>query len=144
VVVGASRVSGGLKSTVSPLNREHANQDNNPTNYKHGFRPFPFGSGFSDQNDEWWAERWRWDTMDRPIDVGGVMPSKPTCFCPNCDALYQLVKLEAGPETITDRKFPCRACGAPLDAHDSEFVLKYFLLRTAGRKQSWQKRSLSV
>jgi hypothetical protein len=29
---------------------------------------------------------------------------------------------------------------APLSPRDGEFVLKYFLLRTAGRKQSWRKR----
>ena len=33
--------------------------------------------------------------------------------CPNCDALYQLVKGEAGPETL-DRALMCRACGGPL------------------------------
>jgi hypothetical protein len=63
----------------------------------------------------------------------------PLFKCPNCEALYQVIRVEAGPETTTDRKVPCRACGAPLAARDDEFVLKYFLLRTAGRKKSWQK-----
>jgi hypothetical protein len=84
-------------------------------------------------------------TMNGGLNGGvGIRWTAQLMWGPNCDALYQLVKVEPGPETITDRKFPCRACGAPLDAHDGEFVLKYFLLRTAGRKQSWQKRSLSV
>jgi len=37
--------------------------------------------------------------------------------CPNCNALYQLVKTEAGPET-DDREITCRACGGPLPARD--------------------------
>lgn len=72
-------------------------------------------------------------------------PMRNTFFkCPNCAALYQVIRVESGPETTADQEVACRACGAPLDAHDGEFVLKYFLLRTAGRKQSWQKRRLSV
>ncbi len=60
--------------------------------------------------------------------------------CPNCDALYQVVRAEAGPETTSDGEIACRVCGAPLAARDGEFVLKYFLLRQAGRKEVWQKR----
>ena len=59
--------------------------------------------------------------------------------CPHCDALYQVVKAEAGPETI-DGDIACRVCGGPLAARDGEFVLKYFLLRKASRQQVWQKR----
>jgi hypothetical protein len=55
-----------------------------------------------------------------------------TFTCPNCNALYQLVKVEAGPDT-TDREITCRACSAPLAARDGEFVLKYFLLRKGTR-----------
>jgi hypothetical protein len=68
----------------------------------------------------------------------------PFFKCPTCDALYQVVRVEALPEA-SDREIKCLVCGAPLDAHDGEFVLKYFLLRTATRKKkAWQKRSLSV
>jgi predicted Zn finger-like uncharacterized protein len=52
--------------------------------------------------------------------------------CPNCNALYRLIKAEAGPET-TDREINCRACGAPLPGRDGNFVLKYFLLRNPAR-----------
>ena len=31
--------------------------------------------------------------------------------CPSCDALYELVKVEAGPETV-DCEVACRSCGA--------------------------------
>ena len=37
--------------------------------------------------------------------------------CPNCNALYQVVKTEAGPET-DNREITCRACGGPLPARD--------------------------
>ena len=45
--------------------------------------------------------------------------------CPNCNALYQLVKAEAGPET-DDRKITCRACGAPLPARDGMLSANIF------------------
>jgi hypothetical protein len=64
--------------------------------------------------------------------------SKPTYFCPNCNALYQLVKVEAGPET-TDREITCRVCGAPLPAREGKFVLKYFLLREGVRVRKWKR-----
>jgi hypothetical protein len=66
----------------------------------------------------------------------------PFFKCPTCDALYQVVKAEAGPKT-SDREIECLVCGAPFAARDDEFVLKYFLLRTANRKKrSWQRRAL--
>jgi hypothetical protein len=46
--------------------------------------------------------------------------------------LYQLIKADAGPETI-DRSVPCRSCDQPLAGREGKFVLKYFLLRNAGR-----------
>jgi hypothetical protein len=52
--------------------------------------------------------------------------------CPSCEALYHVVKVEAGPETV-DRALTCLACGAPLPSREGEFVLKYFLSRKAGR-----------
>jgi hypothetical protein len=51
---------------------------------------------------------------------------------PNCNALYQIVKIEAGLETI-DLEVNCRVCGAPLPGRENGLVLKYFLLRKAGR-----------
>ena len=65
--------------------------------------------------------------------------ARPANKCPNCDALYEVVKAEAGPES-SDGEIPCLVCGGPLAARDGEFVLKYFLLRKAGRQQRWQKR----
>jgi predicted Zn finger-like uncharacterized protein len=48
--------------------------------------------------------------------------------CPNCGAQYQVVKIEAGPETV-DCQVRCRTCGAGLVGQEGPFVLKYFLLR---------------
>jgi len=59
--------------------------------------------------------------------------------CQNCDALYQVVRADAGPETTGDGEIARRVCGAPLAARDGEFVLKYFLLRQASRQEVWQR-----
>ena len=50
--------------------------------------------------------------------------------CPHCNALYQVVRAEAGPETV-DQQITCQACGAPLPSRQGSFVLEYFLLRKA-------------
>jgi hypothetical protein len=52
--------------------------------------------------------------------------------CPSSQTLYHVVKVEAGLETV-DRALTCLARGAPLPSREGEFVLKYFLLRKAGR-----------
>jgi hypothetical protein len=50
--------------------------------------------------------------------------------CPKCKALYEVVKVEAGPET-DKREIICSACRGPLAGREGKFVLKYFLLRKA-------------
>jgi predicted Zn finger-like uncharacterized protein len=60
--------------------------------------------------------------------AGGRPPSLDSFTCPNCNALYEVVKAEPGPETV-DRAVACRSCGGPLAGRDGNFVLKYFLLR---------------
>ena len=61
---------------------------------------------------------------------GRVMATgKPTYFCPSCDALYQVVKIEAGIQT-SNRQITCRACGAPLPSREGKFVLKIFYAAT--------------
>ena len=45
--------------------------------------------------------------------------------CPNCGAVYQVVKAEAGPET-SDGPVACRICGAPLAGRDGPFVPQIF------------------
>jgi hypothetical protein len=65
--------------------------------------------------------------------MAGGRPSSFNSFtCPNCQALYQIVKVEAGPET-DNREIVCCACGGPLTGREGNLVLKYFLLRKATR-----------
>jgi hypothetical protein len=60
-------------------------------------------------------------------------PNPPPFFrCPSCNALYQLVKAEAGPETVA-LEIACSVCSRPLVAREGQFVLKYFLLRKERR-----------
>jgi hypothetical protein len=54
--------------------------------------------------------------------------------CPHCNALYEIIKPEAGPETIAAREITCRVCAGPLPARDGKSILKYFLLREATRR----------
>ena len=64
----------------------------------------------------------------------------PFFKCPNCDALYQIVKVETGPKSA-DCEITCSACGGPLPGRDGKFVMKYFLLRKASRVRKYQRRS---
>ena len=66
--------------------------------------------------------------------------AKPFFKCPNCEALYHIVKVKAGPKTA-DREITCRDCGGPLAGRQGKFVIKYFLLRNAGhgRVQKWKR-----
>jgi hypothetical protein len=52
--------------------------------------------------------------------------------CPTCKALYQVVKVEAEPET-TD--WACQVCGGPLAGREGKFVPKYFFLREGIRRK---------
>ncbi len=73
---------------------------------------------------------------------GDLMAYKGTTAhfnCPNCNALYQIVKVEAGPET-DNREITCRACGGPLAGRDGIFVCKYFLLRKSARPDPRARR----
>ena len=63
---------------------------------------------------------------------------KPSFHCPNCNALYQLVKVEADLRT-TVREITCRPCGGPLPGREGKFILSYYLLRKAGRTQKWKR-----
>jgi hypothetical protein len=66
--------------------------------------------------------------------------SPPLFTCPNCKALFQCVKVEAGLET-GDIEIGCQVCGGPLAGREGKFVLKYFLLREAIRRErrKWRR-----
>jgi hypothetical protein len=59
--------------------------------------------------------------------------------CPTCEALYQVVKINAGQEA-TGRETTCQVCGAQFPARQGLLILKYFILRKAGRRQKWGQR----
>ena len=74
--------------------------------------------------------------------AGGRPPSFNSFTCPNCQALYHVVKVEAGPETVF-QEVPCRVCGEPLVGREGNFVLKYFL-RPKGRSHPKGRRTRNV
>jgi hypothetical protein len=53
--------------------------------------------------------------------------------CPNCEAKYKVVRLEA-PPTHDDPPLLCLSCGGPLRNRDGKFALKYFRTDTSGRE----------
>lgn len=63
----------------------------------------------------------------------------PSFNCPHCNALYRIVRAEAGPETV-NQEITCRACGAPLAGRDGKYVLKYFMLRKVESTRGLQRR----
>ena len=75
----------------------------------------------------------------------GAGNSPPLFTCSNCKALYQVVKLEAGLET-TNTEIRCRVCGGPFVGREGKFVLKYFLLREAIRRErrKWRRGRSNV
>jgi predicted Zn finger-like uncharacterized protein len=71
---------------------------------------------------------------------GGRPASFRSFTCPNCQALYHVVQGEAGPETRF-HDVTCRVCGAAFPGREGSFILKYFLLRKAGRVQGSRRRA---
>ncbi len=70
-----------------------------------------------------------------------MLKSKSTRFnCPNCGAVYQVIRAEAGPESIVS-EITCRSCRGPLLGRDGPFVLKYFLVERP-RAQALGQRSV--
>lgn len=64
-----------------------------------------------------------------------------TFVCPNCDAKYKLVRVEAAPgPTTDDPKIACLSCGDPLLAREGSNVLKYFLFNDGLKHTKWRGR----
>jgi hypothetical protein len=53
---------------------------------------------------------------------------------PRCNALYQLLQIEAGAAT-PHGDMSCRSCGTALPARQGNFAVKYLFLRNVGRQQ---------
>jgi hypothetical protein len=67
---------------------------------------------------------------------------KPFFKCANCDALYHVIKVDAGLKAA-DRKIMCFTCGSALRAQDGNFAFKYFPLGNPGRGQKSKNPSRS-
>jgi len=67
----------------------------------------------------------------RSVPCYSVTRGEATKFnCPNCEAEYKLVRVEAPP--THDLQLVCLRCGGPLRNREGKFALKYF--RTKGAK----------
>ena len=55
--------------------------------------------------------------------------------CPNCDALYGLVRIETS-SVSSDRELVCLTCGTPLQSRDGRFILKYFLVQVGSTRRA--------
>jgi len=56
------------------------------------------------------------------------MPQEPPFKCPNCSALYQVVRVEADDDPVAHDDLACPVCDGPLRPRDGRFILKYFLV----------------
>jgi hypothetical protein len=56
------------------------------------------------------------------------MPKPLPKRCPHCNALYQVVRVEAVSTVIPVRKIPCLNCGGNLDTRKGSYLLKWFLV----------------
>ena len=58
----------------------------------------------------------------------------PAAFtCPDCDAIYKVVRVEAAP--TNDRDITCIRCRCPLVSREGRFLLKYFLVDRPGERK---------
>jgi len=65
--------------------------------------------------------------------------------CSTCGAVYTLVRVEsAGAEvraaSADECTLSCTVCGAPLPAHEGQYILKYFLMRRSGVREQRRYR----
>jgi hypothetical protein len=62
----------------------------------------------------------------------GTTKGPQSYFCDNCDAMYEISKIEGG-DTAADPEIACLVCGAPFAAREGAYLLKYLMLRKATR-----------
>jgi hypothetical protein len=53
--------------------------------------------------------------------MGRFMMRTDSAYCPHCEALYHVIKLEAASETV-ERQTKCTICDEPLPAGDGSFL----------------------
>jgi predicted RNA-binding Zn-ribbon protein involved in translation (DUF1610 family) len=67
------------------------------------------------------------------------MPEDAAKFrCPNCEAEYKLVRIEAPP--THDDQLVCLSCGGPLRNREGTFALKYFRVGDEPGRHSRRER----
>ena len=71
-------------------------------------------------------------TMPWAACYGGPVTEAIKFQCPNCEAGYKVVRVEAA-RTGKDHQLTCLGCGAPLLNREGKFALKYF--RTEGSRR---------
>jgi hypothetical protein len=54
--------------------------------------------------------------------------------CPHCGEPYEVVEVEAGPETRA-REITCLACGGPLQGRRGRYIRKYFRLKKGPQRE---------
>lgn len=59
--------------------------------------------------------------------------------CPHCGAAYEVVRAQAGPETV-DREITCHRCGERLIGREGKDILKYFLVERPKVQALGQRR----
>lgn len=55
-------------------------------------------------------------------------------YCPHCKTKYNVVRVEAVPDTKDD-DVTCLSCGGPLAGREGAFVIKYFLVDSPSKRQ---------
>jgi hypothetical protein len=71
-----------------------------------------------------------------------VMLNDPKFQCPTCDALYELVRVEAPPNHDQPEQVLCLGCGGPLRNREGKFALKYFRVGGSRRPAGGRKSKL--
>jgi predicted RNA-binding Zn-ribbon protein involved in translation (DUF1610 family) len=60
-----------------------------------------------------------------PLYSAGMPDAATHAFrCPNCEAEYKVVRVEAPP--MHEKQLACLSCGGPLRNREGKFALKYF------------------
>jgi predicted RNA-binding Zn-ribbon protein involved in translation (DUF1610 family) len=69
-----------------------------------------------------------WLAAGQVVGTTMTVSSGATEFnCPQCGALYKLIRVEAPPSS-DERGIMCRNCGAPLQGREGRYILKYFMV----------------
>jgi len=77
---------------------------------------------------------WRWICYRHQLLTMANQPPVTRFECSNCGAHYRLVRVEAGAGT-TSREITCRSCGAPLQAREGRYILKYRSTKNTGARR---------